>query len=89
MICIIAYDISKNKIRRKVENLLKEKGIRVNYSVFECRFENISERDDLILEIRGLIKSKDSVRVYTICNACLKKTLEIGRYTDCGYIIEG
>ncbi|QBH13166.1 CRISPR-associated endonuclease Cas2 [Desulfobacter hydrogenophilus] len=34
---VVAYDISSNKRRNTLVKLLRGYGVRVNYSVFECR----------------------------------------------------
>jgi CRISPR-associated protein Cas2 len=34
--CILSYDISNDKLRRKIEKTLKNFGMRVQYSVFYC-----------------------------------------------------
>ena len=35
-ICLVSYDISNNKLRRRVEKRLYNYGIRMQYSVFRC-----------------------------------------------------
>ena len=34
---IVSYDITSNKLRRKIAKELENYGVRVQYSVFECR----------------------------------------------------
>lgn len=87
MIYLVAYDISSDKRRRKVEKLLKSKGERVNLSVFECRLDP-DGFDNLRLELRHLIHSKDHIRIYSICNACIQGTWELGRFTERDPVIE-
>ena len=36
---IISYDITSNKIRRRIAKELENYGIRVQYSVFECNVD--------------------------------------------------
>ena len=36
---VIAYDVTNDKRRRKVSELLEEWGVRVNFSVFECEIK--------------------------------------------------
>lgn len=43
---IITYDIASNKIRKKIAEILSEYGIRIQYSVFECKLTN-REKDEL------------------------------------------
>ncbi len=86
MIYLIAYDISSDKRRRRIEKTLKAKGIRVNFSVFEC---DLSPPDFEILKIdlRKLTKKTDHIRIYSICSPCLKNTWEIGRFNSTEPII--
>jgi len=35
-IYFISYDISKNKLRSKIEKTLKNYGFRIQYSIFQC-----------------------------------------------------
>jgi len=70
---VVVYDISNNRRRVKLHNLLKDYGTPVQYSVFECFLS-----DDQVVEMKRrvikLIKKKvDRVRFYPLCNACIKK----------------
>ncbi|PKM60710.1 MAG: CRISPR-associated endonuclease Cas2 [Firmicutes bacterium HGW-Firmicutes-4] len=38
-VTLVCYDISNDKLRRKIDNCLKDYGIRLQYSVFLCRIE--------------------------------------------------
>ena len=48
---VVAYDISDNKTRKKVETCLRNYGIRVNFSVFECtvKQKNIKKKETFIM----------------------------------------
>lgn len=75
---IVVYDISNDKRRVKLHNLLKDYGTPVQYSVFECYLET---REIAIMKksVIKLIKKKvDSVRFYTLCDACKKRIEEPG-----------
>ena len=78
MFLIIAYDISDDKRRRKIEKEIVSYGIRVNYSVFELC---ISKAELLLLEdmLLGIIEHKeDSIRLYPIDKASILKAKELG-----------
>ena len=66
---MIAYDISDNKIRRTVCNHLLDNGLRVQYSVFECRL-NKKQLSALRQTLSGLIEDTDTIRWYPLCNWC-------------------
>ena len=76
---VIAYDISNNKRRKKLSDLLETYGTRVNYSVFEVEL-NDTKYKKLLKEIeeKKLIHKKyDSLRIYHICQNCLPKCIEV------------
>jgi CRISPR-associated protein Cas2 len=78
MFVVISYDIEDDKKRYKVSQILENYGTRVQYSVFECiineqQLKEIKEKTKNIID-----KEKDSIRVYIICENCLKKIDIIG-----------
>ena len=75
---MISYDISDDGCRTKVSGILEGYGQRVQYSVFECRIDEKTLKK-LLDRIRTFPKGKDSIRVYRICEGCLKKVTIIGR----------
>lgn len=69
---LIAFDISNDKIRRKVVKILEKKAIRVQKSVFETMI-NDKEYIRMKTKIDNLIDTKtDSVRYYFLCKSCVK-----------------
>ena len=66
---MVSYDISDNKARRQVHNLLLDHGQRVQYSVFECRLKP-RQRDQLRAEVQTHLQVGDSVRWYPLCKWC-------------------
>lgn len=72
---MVAYDISDDRIRSRVsEILLDNGGERVQYSVFECRLNG-----DGFERLRGLLNTEiegdDSVRWYPLCSWCKKEII--------------
>lgn len=81
---IITYDISNDKRRTKLSDLLGAYGSRVNYSVFECEL-SASKKEKLLyeIELKKLINKKyDSLRFYHICENCISKSFDIGNRED-------
>jgi CRISPR-associated protein Cas2 len=74
---VISYDITDDGTRNKVANVLKDYGKRVQYSVFECRLDP-KTFETLITRLRPFAEGDDSIRVYQICEACLKKVIILG-----------
>ena len=81
---IVTYDISNDKRRTKLADLLEGYGVRVNYSVFEIAL-NETKRNKLLyeIELKKLINKKyDSLRFYHLCENCLSKSFEIANRED-------
>lgn len=74
MFCLVCFDIVDDRTRTKAAKILKEYGVRVQKSVFECG--RLGEEKFLKLKARleELIDStEDTVRYYFICKGCLQK----------------
>jgi CRISPR-associated protein Cas2 len=70
---IISYDIKDDKKRTQVCNILKDFGNHVQYSVFECELQE-KEYNKMLSKVLPLIdESKDSLRIYILCESCKKK----------------
>ena len=81
---IITYDISNDKRRTKLSDILQAYGYRVNYSVFECEL-NQTKLDKLLyeIELQKLINKKyDSIRFYHLCQNCVAKSFDIANRAD-------
>lgn len=73
MFFIISYDIKDDKKRTQVCNILKDFGNHVQYSVFECELQE-KEYNKMLSKVLPLIdESKDSLRIYALCESCKKK----------------
>lgn len=71
---IVVYDISDDKRRTRLHDRLRDYGSPVQYSVFECLLDG-KQLEKMLKMIKRTIKAKDDhVRIYTLCEACLKKT---------------
>jgi len=75
---IIAYDISNNKKRNRMADLLSKWGRRINLSVFECVFTK-KQLEKTKEKIESLIDNNtDSVKIYFICKNCYSKSSVLG-----------
>ena len=64
---IVSYDISDNKRRKRVSDILEGYGMRVNRSLFECLIKNAKALDALKKElIKEIDPKNDSVRFYFV-----------------------
>jgi CRISPR-associated protein Cas2 len=72
---VIVYDITNDKRRRLLSDLLEGWGKRVNRSVFECLIETPVKLDKLKKGIEKIVNRKyDSVRIYHLCLSCIEKS---------------
>jgi CRISPR-associated protein Cas2 len=73
MFVVVSYDIPEDKRRLKVAKELENYGNRVQYSVFECNLQEdkLKEMCETLLSI--IKQQEDSLRVYRLCESCLKK----------------
>jgi CRISPR-associated protein Cas2 len=76
---VVAYDIVQDRRRTKVMNTLKNFGLRVQYSVFECEL-SAPRADELLQRLRSLIDPRrDRIHMYPLCDACFFRSQSIGR----------
>ncbi len=71
---VVVYDISNDKRRTKLHNVLLDFGAPVQYSVFECL---LAEKDLARMKqaVRKVIRPRvDQVRFYYLCAECVGKT---------------
>lgn len=60
---VAAYDISVDRERRRVDNVLKQYGFRIQKSVFECVL-SLNDRALMIRELEHLNISSGFVKIY-------------------------
>lgn len=70
---LVVYDISNDRRRTKLHNLLLDYGTPVQYSVFEMRLKK-NEIAKMKRAVMKVIKpKKDQVRFYSLCANCVAK----------------
>ncbi|MBW4560693.1 MAG: CRISPR-associated endonuclease Cas2 [Mojavia pulchra JT2-VF2] len=75
---VISYDISEDKRRTKIHNILKSYGQWMQYSVFECQLTD-TQYAKLRSRLNKLIKSDaDTIHFYPMCACCFGKVERIG-----------
>ena len=71
---LVVYDISNDRRRTKLHNVLLNYGTPVQYSVFECLLDAEGLKR-MKRATRKVIKPRvDRVRYYYLCRSCLEKT---------------
>jgi len=78
MLMVVAYDITDRKRLARVAKCCEDYGIRVQYSVFECRLE--SRLFEVFWEeLKSLIEPKeDRLVAYRICLDCSREVRSAG-----------
>lgn len=80
---LVVYDISNDRRRTKLHNLLLDYGSPVQYSVFECRLDS-GRLARLKTAVRKITRPrKDNVRYYGLCAECVKKIAALGGEIVC------
>jgi CRISPR-associated protein Cas2 len=70
---LVVYDISNDRRRSRLHDVLLDYGTPVQYSVFECLLES-DELDKMKKAVKRLIRPRrDNVRYYYLCADCLDK----------------
>lgn len=78
MLYVVAYDVPNDRRRTKLYKVLSGFGTRTQYSLFEC-FLTPRQLVQLRERVYRLIDdSEDSLRIYPLCEACLKRVESIG-----------
>lgn len=78
MLSLVAYDITDPKRLARVARVCEDFGVRVQYSLFECRLEE-DEFEDLWLKLLYEIDEKeDRLVAYKIDAKSAKQTLTAG-----------
>lgn len=74
MFCLVCFDIVDDRTRTRATKALKEYGVRVQKSVFECPHLGEDKFLKLKTRLEDLIDStEDTVRYYFLCKGCLAK----------------
>lgn len=72
LLYVVVYDISCDKRRKKVSDLLQGYGKRVQYSTFECVLTK-SKYDELRTRLRKRVRTEDSIRFYPLSGHTLRQ----------------
>jgi CRISPR-associated protein Cas2 len=76
---VVTYDIVQDRRREKVMNTLKNFGLRVQYSVFECELTP-QRASQLFEKLRPLIDPRrDRIHMYPLCDTCFFRSQALGK----------
>jgi len=81
MLTVVAYDITDERRLRKIATICEDYGLRVQYSVFECRLET-HLFDQFWNELLATIDSAtDRLVAYKVCGTCAREIRDAGLQT--------
>jgi CRISPR-associated protein Cas2 len=78
MLTLIAYDISNSKRLRAVAGICEDFGVRVQYSVFECRLDEDEFNDFWLKLLESINEEEDRLVAYKIDARSARETLTAG-----------
>ena len=79
MLTLVAYDISEPKRLTKVAHVCEDYGVRVQYSVFECRLQEAEFTEFWLRLLEEIDEEEDRVVAYKIDARSAKETMTAGR----------
>ena len=79
MLTLLAYDISEPKRLLKVARVCEDFGVRVQYSIFECRLDEAEFTEFWLQLLAQIDDEEDRLVAYKIDARCAKETLTAGR----------
>ncbi|MBI4328156.1 MAG: CRISPR-associated endonuclease Cas2 [Chloroflexi bacterium] len=78
MLTLVAYDISEQKRLARVAKVCEDYGVRVQYSVFECRLDEDEFSDFWLKLLEEIDEDEDRLVAYKIDARSAKETLTAG-----------
>lgn len=78
MLTLVAYDIADQKRLVKVAKTCEDYGVRVQYSVFECRLDEDGFSDFWLKLLEVIDEAEDRLVAYKIDARSAKETLTAG-----------
>ena len=78
MLTVVAYDITDPKRLARVAKVCQDYGVRVQYSIFECRLDEDEFTDFWLKLLEEIDDDEDRMVAYKIDARCAKETLTAG-----------
>jgi len=75
---LVCYDITDDRRRQQVSELLLDYGSRIQESVFECLIDAPLATQMLERLSKSIDIERDSIFVFSLCDACLARRLALG-----------
>lgn len=82
MMYLVSYDIVDDKKRTRLHKMLKNYGVRNQFSVFECDLDD-KKYVELSYKINKIkVEVGDSIMIYPICSSCQSKITRRGIFVQ-------
>jgi CRISPR-associated protein Cas2 len=78
MLTLLAYDICDPRRLARVARVCEDYGVRVQYSIFECRLEEAQFEDFWLKLLQEIDAKEDRLVAYKIDVRCARETLTAG-----------
>lgn len=78
MLTLVGYDITDSKRLSRVARVCEDYGVRVQYSLFECRLEETEFEDFWLKLLEEIDEKEDRLVAYKIDAKSAKQTLTAG-----------
>jgi CRISPR-associated protein Cas2 len=78
MLTLIGYDIAEPKRLARVARVCEDFGVRVQYSVFECRLDETEFTEFWLRLLAEIKEDQDRIVAYKIDARCAKETMTAG-----------
>jgi CRISPR-associated endonuclease Cas2 len=78
---IIAFDVSDDKVRRKLCKILLDKGVRIQESVFAVNLKK-HELKSVTRRLEQTLNKQGIIHIINVCGACAKKSLAINKQIE-------
>ncbi len=78
---IIAFDVSNDKVRRKLTKILLTKGVRIQESVFAVNLKK-HEVHQIEKKLEKTLDKQGIIHIFNICSGCAKKSLAINKQIE-------
>ena len=78
MLTVVGYDITDPKRLARVAKVCEDYGVRVQYSIFECRLDEDEFTDFWLKLLEEIDEDEDRMVAYKIDARCAKETLTAG-----------
>ncbi|GAB1365187.1 hypothetical protein MASR1M36_00580 [Candidatus Cloacimonadaceae bacterium] len=83
---VIAFDVSNDKVRRRLTKILLSRGVRIQESVFALSLKQ-HEVKALAKRLENTLNKQGIIHIFQVCAACAKKSLAINKEPEY-YVID-